>query len=124
MSYERRLKDLLSKFQYIDRDSFGAPKRFAVVSQQNADEAEHWIDGFSDSWKGAAKIVAGIDPEWHFVGVYDLSGEAGSEVETVGCSVTYSVSDGTSSPGEHRVSIDCDDSDPVGTHDRGEEDDE
>ena len=123
MDYKRRVVDLLTKFGWHDGvienlcGLLNEIDRYAVVSVNVHDSHEHWIDGFANSWEGAAAIVANIDPEWNFCGVFDLSGEPGEEIDMLNVNVVHEVTDGTSSAGVHRTSLDGDPGDAVGSRD-------
>ena len=120
MDYKRRVLDLLTKFSWHDdvRECLSdGTDRYAVVSEDIHDSDEHWVEGFANSWEDAAAIIASIEEGWEFVGVYDLYGEPGDEIDTITCTVIYSVSNGSSSPGQHRTTLGSDNSLPVGSRD-------
>ena len=123
MDYQLRLFDLLSKFDWNDgvvENLTGADapnKRYAVVSESFRDYHEHWIDGFADTWEGAASIVGNIDNEWRLVGVYDLDGEPGTEISVVPVRVAYEVGDLSAIVGRYSYNVGYGVSAPVGTYD-------
>lgn len=99
-----RLLDLLSMFRwhesYAEQLAEQAPARYAIVSGSTRDNS-HWIDGFANTWADAAKIIATIDDEWSFVGVYDLSGKPGDPISTVSVYVVYEVGEDNQVDGYH-----------------------
>lgn len=96
---QRRVLDLLSMFTWHDGIveqlcGLGQPGRYSAVSQSVRDDSDHWIDGFTDDLTEAASIVADIDDEWTFVGLFDLLGEPGDPVTRVPVHVRYEAGDG------------------------------
>lgn len=96
---QRRVFDLLSMFTWHDGIveqlcGLGQPGRYAIVSRSVRDDSDHWLDGFADDLTDATRIVADIDDEWTFVGLFDLSGQPGDPVTRVPVQVRYEAGDG------------------------------
>ena len=120
--YKQRMLDLLSMFKWHEGIveclcGLGDPRRYVIVSRNRSDESEHWVDGMADDWLLAAEVVAEVDPEWVFVGVFDLDGEPGSEVKAIPVRLHYVVGEGFQMPAGTYRDHSLDGGDPVGSHD-------